>query len=833
MANSSRGSAEDDKEDNSDRNVKGKAKGKGKASVVAMAAPRSAAVGEEPTASSALASSSSSSAAKRKIDDISNGNADGEGKTANEGENGAPDVVSSGLSSAVPSSSSLGSASTAHAASNGGARPKTRRADPAPSTSAAAFENGYFDQLAPQNGGSDADLAANDDDECFGIACNGVSNGTANGGDDDSCQDFYVADLPKSFYQLEEDAGSDSEGGMGGGGAQGVSGAGQSNLSSEVAALIKSEMMRPRLRLSADGRDEEARGEGDRRRRRRRRNANAAPVNGAAAAVPDPDAGAADVDFLEMDFDDESGDGDDSGDSDDSGQGGDENVTETNEEDDDSPEDESVPPLELEERSAGGNRPLGAGALSPTVPSLSRLSLDDHQESSSVSGATAGGSGSGSLSRRQSESPRPASSVSPRIPEHLALECAEQAGERPKRSSADAASVPAVTPVRDDPPSSSSTMVRSQSLNSQLVGQMQAKLANCCVARVESDPAGDRIRQHRRRLSGPSAAAAAAASASDDNGDDPALDMEICGARLSQREALMFGFSSASAITPTTAGSTVDGVQQALVKLRMSSEGGAQSQQASSSRPIPRIPLLEKAMIWTEREACARQVTQIGVSACGATAVINALLALDVPHATAQVADEVATRRRAETAPLPDYLLSRSSAGATHRDLVAALESHYPVRCRFFHMYPRRAFEPSSLSHWLADWIGRGAVPIATLNLQRGVKQGQTVPDAWHHQMIFGVGPDGVYLTNPLESTPEELLLEQLCSPSELLVRRRDVLIRFDPATCDLSELSAMSDERWDDFNVLGQVVNVLREAGSKSSQKVKTEHVRIPADYR
>lgn len=36
-----------------------------------------------------------------------------------------------------------------------------------------------------------------------------------------------------------------------------------------------------------------------------------------------------------------------------------------------------------------------------------------------------------------------------------------------------------------------------------------------------------------------------------------------------------------------------------------------------------------------------------------------------------------------------------------------------------------------------------GAVPIATLNLQRGVKPGWTIPDAWHHQMIYGVSSKG------------------------------------------------------------------------------------------
>ena len=36
--------------------------------------------------------------------------------------------------------------------------------------------------------------------------------------------------------------------------------------------------------------------------------------------------------------------------------------------------------------------------------------------------------------------------------------------------------------------------------------------------------------------------------------------------------------------------------------------------------------LSEKVMIWTEMEAFTRQVTQIGRSACGATAVINVLV---------------------------------------------------------------------------------------------------------------------------------------------------------------------------------------------------------------
>lgn len=41
--------------------------------------------------------------------------------------------------------------------------------------------------------------------------------------------------------------------------------------------------------------------------------------------------------------------------------------------------------------------------------------------------------------------------------------------------------------------------------------------------------------------------------------------------------------------------------------------------------------------------------------------------------------------------------------------------------------------------------IHLGAVPVATLNLQQGVLPGDVIPDEWHHQMVFGVGPAGIY----------------------------------------------------------------------------------------
>lgn len=39
---------------------------------------------------------------------------------------------------------------------------------------------------------------------------------------------------------------------------------------------------------------------------------------------------------------------------------------------------------------------------------------------------------------------------------------------------------------------------------------------------------------------------------------------------------------------------------------------------------------------------------------------------------------------------------------------------------------------------WFAD-----VVPLCTLNLQKGVPPGQVIPDAWHHQVVYGIGPKG------------------------------------------------------------------------------------------
>ena len=100
-----------------------------------------------------------------------------------------------------------------------------------------------------------------------------------------------------------------------------------------------------------------------------------------------------------------------------------------------------------------------------------------------------------------------------------------------------------------------------------------------------------------------------------------------------------------------------------------------------------------------------------------------------------QVVEAVPTRYRSERESVPKYLFSRSVAGTSHRDLIDSVDRLYngQIYARFFPMFPPRKF---NLSRWLRDWINVGAIPVATLNLQKGpVRPGQTIPDAWHHQV--------------------------------------------------------------------------------------------------
>ena len=492
-----------------------------------------------------------------------------------------------------------------------------------------------------------------------------------------------AADLPKSFFQL--DVGSDSEASSLPRSLGGVSGAGQSNLSSEVAALIQSEMASHHQRRQQQQQQQQL-----------LNGHHPDAANGGQNGRESPD-----MDFLEMDFD-------------------------PGDEDSESNESEADPKTQ---------ELLSTGTPEAPIEPIIQEELQDD------------------------------------LPVELELNLDHGLVQASGNVSA-----PLISPAIE---LCTSMMTRSRSLN---LSQQNLELPG-----------------NKRRHSGECCTASSSSSST-----------ELCSARLSQREALVFGVPGSS-----------QNVHRAMLKLRMLD-------------PNKTVEQVEKTMIWTELEAIKRQVNQVGVSACGATALINVLQALEYPHTHEAVIKEVPTKLRLEQAPIPEYLLSRSVAGTSHTDLIQSVIriTDGQIQGRFFSFYTERQV---SLLSWLASWLKKGAIPIATLNMQKGLLPGQPIPDAWHHQMIFGVSPSGVFLTNPLENVSDQLLLDRLCSESELLVRRSDIVSRWTP-TCDLELLSDLEDERWDDFNVLGQVVDVMREERQPlqpgQERTFQRTHVRIPAVY-
>lgn len=107
---------------------------------------------------------------------------------------------------------------------------------------------------------------------------------------------------------------------------------------------------------------------------------------------------------------------------------------------------------------------------------------------------------------------------------------------------------------------------------------------------------------------------------------------------------------------------TGDGVLSAQPR----SQGGHQSASSSTEAESKAEFGTDMAMVWSIQEAVACQTQQIGVSSCGATAVVDVLKALGVTGAGPELVDGcVRTRLRRNDSPLPDYLHSRSEAGTS------------------------------------------------------------------------------------------------------------------------------------------------------------------------
>ena len=186
-------------------------------------------------------------------------------------------------------------------------------------------------------------------------------------------------------------------------------------------------------------------------------------------------------------------------------------------------------------------------------------------------------------------------------------------------------------------------------------------------------------------------------------------------------------------------------------------------------------------------------------------------------------------------AALPKYLLSRSVAGTTHTDIIDGIEeiSNGNITGRFFHFYPERDMDICS---WLKTWLLRGGIPVATVNCQKVPYPDGTIPDAWHHQMIWGVSEDGIHMTNPCQIISDKQLMSELCSDSVLLIRRNDVLDRWD---VNMDE-TAIKTNGWAKLQVVQQIDKIIKEEtlkilyGSELKEEgMTTSHVVIPAAYK
>ena len=136
---------------------------------------------------------------------------------------------------------------------------------------------------------------------------------------------------------------------------------------------------------------------------------------------------------------------------------------------------------------------------------------------------------------------------------------------------------------------------------------------------------------------------------------------------------------------------------------------------------------------------------------------------------------------------------------------------------------------PTDLLTWLRGWIDIGVIPLATLNLQKGVTEGRPIPDAWHHQMIHGVSDTSVYLTNPREVSPLSVIQQQLCSESVLLVREDDVVSRWTP----IVSWELIKKDRWAELNVVENIKKMMLECVSVSGERWQSTHLTIPAAYK
>ncbi|CAF4879753.1 unnamed protein product [Rotaria socialis] len=185
------------------------------------------------------------------------------------------------------------------------------------------------------------------------------------------------------------------------------------------------------------------------------------------------------------------------------------------------------------------------------------------------------------------------------------------------------------------------------------------------------------------------------------------------------------------------------------------------------------------------------------------------------------------------------------SANDLHENLLQYPEFSSQIHSRFFPFWPPRDVD---LLQWLSHWIKQGALPIAIMNIDHH-NQSQKINlysklSSWQHRIIYGIEPRGIYLMNPIQIQSPQQVYEQLTIDSVTYITRQEIAQRYNQSPMCLTPLARnnnksrlFSDTRWRTMNVLGQVVNVLREDRQLNENETRNipyrptvTHVRIPS---
>ncbi|XP_071958476.1 uncharacterized protein [Antedon mediterranea] len=261
-------------------------------------------------------------------------------------------------------------------------------------------------------------------------------------------------------------------------------------------------------------------------------------------------------------------------------------------------------------------------------------------------------------------------------------------------------------------------------------------------------------------------------------------------------------------------------------------------------KPVEKLPK-NSAFIWTPWNAERIQKCHKGPLPYLPNAVRNALVALGY-NPNIKEEQNLTQYIKENCSTVPKFLISSRKHFGLPEDIIASLSKHSnnEMFSRFFPFFPRRSV---NLYKWLKEWISLGVVPIASFNPQVGIDSNCPIPNEWHHQMIYGLDEHQVYLCTPNITLSYNKIETQLSSDSVLLVAREEVVNRWDRRS-RLGDLKQPpdNDSRWIQMNVLGQVVNVMREQSApkphedysrryyyKPLKQRRTTHVQIPACYK